>query len=529
MIEKLTRQQKEEVYESKLRFFTNITHEICTPLTLIYGPCERIISYTGSDEYILKYATLVRQNVEKLNELIQELIEFRRLETGNMLPNIRNLQVSDIITNISNSFTELAETRGIRYEIRIPEGIHWNSDSGCLNKIVTNLISNAFKYAPDKGTILVDLFEKKEALCIEISNTGKGIPADRLTDIFDRYKILDTFEVESKKGLSSRNGLGLAICHSMVSLLEGTIEVESEPNEWTVFRVLLPPLQQNEEQMPIIATDTIPVIQEEPVTFESQNQEFDQAKPTLMIVDDDPSMLWFITEIFVDKYNVMPVQDSTEVEEVMKIRQPDLVISDIMMPGVDGISLTRYMKENRLLSHIPVILLSAKIDAEEQIRGIESGADVYITKPFNVEYLEKIVGRFLAQKKNLKEYYGSVVSSYELTNGQLVHKDDKATYDKMIRIIEENINDPQLNVELISSTLGISTRQLYRRIKTVTEQTPSDIIKEYRLKTAEKLLITTNYSIDEILYKTGYVNRGNFFKVFSNKFGMTPKQYRKAN
>lgn len=530
VIEKLTRQQKEEVYESKLRFFTNITHELCTPLTLIYGPCERIISYVGSDEYIQKYATLIRQNVEKLNALIQELIEFRRLETGNMLPEIRNLSVSDVITNISHSFMELAETRGIRYEIRIPESVYWNSDASCLSKIVTNLISNAFKYTPDQGTICVELFPGEEKLSIEISNTGQGIPADRLKEVFDRYKILDTFEVESKKGLSSRNGLGLAICHSMVKLLEGEIEVSSELNQLTTFRVHLPPLQKkNEETLPIIATDTIPVVQEEPVTFDSEEYEFDNSKPTLMIVDDDPSMLWFITEIFVDKYNVIPLQDPAEVERKIKIKQPDLVISDIMMPGIDGISLTRFIKEDKLLSHIPVILLSAKIDAEEQIKGIESGADVYITKPFNVEYLEKIVNRFLKQKEKLKEYFGSAASSYELTNGQLIHKEDKATFDKMIRIIDENIDNPELNIEFVSSALGFSPRQLYRRIKTVTEQTPTDIIKEYKLKTAEKLLITTNLSIDEIIYKTGHANRGNFFRIFSNKYGMTPKQYRKSN
>ncbi|MCD7938071.1 MAG: response regulator [Tannerellaceae bacterium] len=528
MIEKLTRQQKEEIYESKLRFFTNITHELCTPLTLIYGPCDRIISYQRSDRYVRKYASLIKQNVEKLNALIQELIEFRRLETGHMVPKIRPVSLSGVVSGVAESFSELAESRGITYLLRIPGDIQWNSDPGCLSKIITNLISNAFKYTSEHGQVTVCLAEHPKGVSLEITNTGKEIPADRMKEIFDRYKILDAFELESGKGLSARNGLGLAICHSLVHLLHGEIEVNSG-NGVTTFRVVLPPLQKEEEQepVPVIAEDTIPLVQEEAVAVDFRELPVDPDKFTLMIVEDDPAMLWFITEIFMDTYNVIPLQDARQVEESLKTRLPDLVISDVMMPDLDGISLTRFLKGNKFFSHIPVILLSARIDAEEQVRGIEAGADVYITKPFNVTYLEKLVGRFLHRKDQLKEYYGSAISAYQLnTNGHLVHKEDKAVFDKILRIIDENINNPELNVDLVSSSLGVSTRQLYRRIKSVTDQTPSDLIKEQRLKMAEQLLITTTYSIDEIIYKTGYTNRGNFFRIFSARYGMTPKQYR---
>ncbi len=230
MIERLNRQQREEIYESKLRFFTNITHELCTPLTLIYGPCEKIISRYKSDAYINKYATLILHNAEKLNALIQELIEFRRLESGHKSLDIRKISVSELTANIADSFTELAESKDIDYQIEIDENVFWNSDSNCLSKIITNLISNAFKYAFEHGKIGVKLFIENDALSIHISNTGKGIKEEQLAEIFDRYKILDDFEVQSKKGLSARNGLGLAICHSMVKLLEGEILVTSVPN-----------------------------------------------------------------------------------------------------------------------------------------------------------------------------------------------------------------------------------------------------------------------------------------------------------
>ena len=197
-----------------------------------------------------------------------------------------------------------------------------------------------------------------------------------------------------------------------------------------------------------------------------------------------------------------------------------------MMPDIDGISLTKSIKADKHLNQIPLVLLSAKRDIKEQVRGIDSGAEVYITKPFDVEYLEKIVSRLLQRKEDLKEYYGSVLSAFELKNGRLTHVEDNEFYEKVLKEIDTNISNPNLSVEMLSQALGCSTRQFYRKLKAINEKTPSDLIKEYRLKAVERLLVTTNLSIDEILYKTGFVNRGNFFKIFSQEYGMTPKSYR---
>ena len=530
MIERLNRQQKEEVYESKLRFFTNITHELCTPLTLIYGPCERIISYRRTDDYIKKYATLIQHNAEKLNGLIQELIEFRRLETGHKVLDVRRINVSELVTNIAESFVELAESRHIDYRIKVAPGVYWNSDTGNLNKILTNLISNAFKYTFDRGVIKVKLSITNNHLQMVVTNTGKGIRQENISEMFDRYKILDDFEIQSKKGGAVRNGLGLAICHSMVKLLEGEIEVTSTLNEYTTFTVILPQLTINTEAVePASVYEeelTQPLVETPPVALETTLVAYDKSKPTIMIIDDDPSMLWFVTEIFVENHNIIPISDPKEVLPCLKVNQPNLIISDIMMPDIDGISLTKTIKSNKLLSHIPLILLSAKNDTEEQIRGIDSGAEAYVTKPFNVEYLEKIVNRLIQRKEDLKAYYGSTLSSFELDDGRFMHKEDKEFFENMIRMIDDNISDPNLSVEILSSSLGYSTRQLYRKLKSITDKTPNDIIKEYRLNLVKQLLVTTNLSVDEILYKAGFANRGNFFKLFSQKYGMTPKSYR---
>ncbi len=527
MIEQMNQQQREELYESKLRFFTNITHEFCTPLTLISGPCEKILSYNKVDGYIHKYASMIQQNALKLNALILELIEFRRLETGHKQLNIRHIPVTEQVRTIAESFGELVESRSINYRLQLEEGVNWNTDISCLSKIVSNLISNAFKYTPERGSIAIELFANEEQLYFRISNTGKGIEKADLTKIFDRYKILDNFEVQNKNGISPRNGLGLAICHSMVTLLNGQIHVSSIPNEVTTFEVILPMLEVTTEvEEEKLAEEPVLPSDEQIIELQNTSTEYDKNKQTIMIIDDDPSMLWFVTEIFVGKYNVVPLYSADEALKQLTLQLPDLIISDVMMPGMDGMSFAKKLKSDKQLSRIPLILLSALNNIDEQTRGIESGAEAYITKPFNVEYLEKVVKRLMQREKDLKEYYSSVLSAFELNDGHFLHKEDKAFFEKMMQNIDSHIQDSELSVELLSNSLGYSTRQFYRRLKNITDKTPADIIREYRLTIVERLLLTTQLSIEEIMDKTGFTNRGTFYKVFAQKFEMTPKQYR---
>ena len=526
MIEKLNREKKEEVYESKLRFFTNITHEFCTPLTLIYGPCEKILAYPQSDSYIRKYGKMIQQNTEKLNGLILELLEFRRLETGHKVLSIQRLSVSDKLRNIAESFCELAENKNLNYRLDIEPDIEWNTDISCFSKIVNNLISNAFKYTPEEGNITIGLKVENQLLTLNISNSGKGIAKENLAKIFDRYKILDSFEMNGK---NSRNGLGLAICKNMVTLLNGEINVSSIQNEITTFTVTLPELsptaQEAETPQKVYATGPLNT-NTEPMELEQTTFNFDTSKHTVMIIDDDPSMLWFVSEIFVDKYNVLSFNNAAEALTSLELKQPDLIISDVMMPEIDGLSFAQKIKQNKLWSHIPLILLSALHHEDDQVKGIEAGAEVYVTKPFNVKYLEKVVYRLIKRESDLKEYYSSIFSSFKVENGNCIHKEDQEFLDKVIETIEKNITNPDLSVELLSSDLGYSTRQFYRKLKPITDKSPADIIKEYRLTMAERLLLTKNYTIEEIMDKTGFNNRGTFYKLFSQRFGMPPRQYR---
>lgn len=527
IIEKMNRQKKEEIYESKLRFFTNITHEFCTPLTLIYGPCEKILAHEGTDPYIRKYAQMIRQNTEKLNSLILELLEFRRLETGHKELFIQPVAVSDELIQTARLFSEPAENRNIDYRLNIEPDVTWNTDISCFNKITDNLLSNAFKYTPDGGRIVIDLKQDADSLLLRIANSGKGIAQADLPFVFDRYKILDSVEMNGK---NSRTGLGLAICKSMTTLLNGQIDVDSVPGEMTYFTVRLPMLAVTPPtHAPSISyRNDLPTVRpDQPAPPEMTARPYDNSKQTIMIIDDDPSMLWFISEIFANRYNILPFSNADEALENLEKQQPTLIISDVMMPDTDGLSFTLKLKQNKLWNHIPLILLSALHHEDDRTKGIETGADAYVTKPFNIDYLEKIVYRLIQRENELKEYHKSAYSSFTVENGKLQNKEDRLFMNKLMTTIERHLTDVNLSVELLASELGCSTRQFYRKIKLITDKSPADLIKDFRIATAEKLLMDRNFTIEEIIDRTGFNNRSTFYKIFSQHYGMPPTQYRK--
>lgn len=524
-IEKINQQKKEEIYESKLRFFTNITHEFCTPLTLIYGPCERILSHQGTDDYIRKYATMIRQNAEKLNSLILELLEFRRLETGNKVLDIQEVPVSESLENTANLFGEMAEQRGIEYKLEIAPGIKWNTDVSCFNKIAGNLLSNAFKYTPGQGQILLSL-TGGPVLTLRVSNSGKGIAREDLPKIFDRYKVLDSFEMSGK---GSRTGLGLAICKHMATLLKGEITVESVVDGMTTFTVTLPPLPPSEVHLhaPVYQEAYKPVQENTVIEEKNEAQAFDENKRTVMVIDDETSMLWLVSEIFASKYNVCSFSNAEEAIAELESRQPDLIISDVMMPGTDGLSFAQKLKQNKLWRHIPLILLSALNHEDDRMKGIESGADAYITKPFNIHYLEKMADRLIQRENELKDYYNSVFSSFQVENGKLQSTEDREFMKRLLSLIEENLSSPELSIDMLSQNMGYSPRQFYRKLKDCSGKAPTELIKECRLVMAERLLVSQNLTIEQIMQQTGFTNRGTFYKTFSQQYGIPPLQYRK--
>lgn len=531
LVKDMEHQQREDIYESKLRFFTNITHELCTPLNLISGSCQRLLDNKNLDATTQRFTSLIHRNSRRLNELIQELIEFRRIDTDHRKPDVSQADVSSLTTEIADNFRLMAEQKNVDFSINVASGISWPTDRSGFITIVTNLISNAFKYTPDNGTITISLATDSatDTLRFHVANSGPGIKAENISKIFDRYTVLERFERKSAAGTIERNGLGLAICHGLTKLLDGEITVESIPDEITTFSVTLPriaithtsdtPEQFHFEEKPAVDVMPTPAITAENFTF-------DKNRPTIFIVDDDRESLWLISDTLSDTYNIEPFDSAEAAAERLEQMRPDIVITDIIMGEMSGLDLTRKIKESKSTNHIPVIQLSSLQTDADKLKGLEAGADMYVTKPYNIDFIRSAVANLLKRDNNIKDYYESPISAFELIDGKLLHKEDKVFMETMLKVIHDNISNPELSTQFVADSLKLSVRNLYRRIEGVTEETPTVIIKKVRLNIARQLLLKTNLSIEEIIYKAGFNNRGTFFKLFSANFGCTPRQFR---
>ena len=527
---KIREEQKEKLYEAKLNFFANITHELCTPLTLINGVNDyiKISADRLADGKLEKYARILGENVTNLNELIQEILDIRKIEeVGFSHIQIKRVSVSSLIRKQCESFIPVAEQNGINFTFSdVDKPVYWNTDVPSLKKIIRNLVSNAFKYTEQKGTIDVSVRIENESLIIKVYNTGKGIAEADLKTIFDRFHILGDLDGNNYTQMTSRNGLGLFICHSMVQLLRGEINVESKEGESAGFIVTLPYLEVEEMDLDEQADEEVPVAQ--PVVSAATAETTGNiGNPVILVVDDNRDIVWLIKETLSSEYAVREAFNAEEALALMDQQTPDLIITDIMMPSMDGFALISRIKSDKFTRHIPLIVVSAKVSESEQAEGLDLGADVYLTKPFSSVVLHSVVNRLMANKKELKDYYYSPESAYEQSGGQLIHQEDKEFMDSVTAIIKENLAQDTLRPELIADKLGMNTRALYRRFKKISPLTPSDFIKDYRMMHAARLLVTTNLSVQEIIYQVGISNKSYFYREFSAKYGVTPGEYRR--
>ncbi|WP_278630466.1 hybrid sensor histidine kinase/response regulator transcription factor [Parabacteroides goldsteinii] len=528
---KIHEEQKEKLYEAKLNFFANITHGLCTPLTLINGVGDYIQTYAEntSDNKLKRYIRILRDNVASLNELIQEILDFRKIEEAGLnYFSIRRISVPDIIRRQYESFTPIAEQNGIKFVLSLPDQLYWNTDPTGLKKILVNLISNAFKYSDEAGEIRISATTENESLIIRVYNSGKGISETDLKTIFDRYRILGDLEGNNYTQTTSRNGLGLFICHSIVQSLHGTIEVKSEEGRFAEFIVRLPHLEAEEEEAEPEneEPETVPVLSSPIDETGLPGIVSPENKPCVLVVDDHKDIVWLIKESLSEAYTIVEAYGVEEAIRLMEKQTPALIITDIMMPEIDGMELISRVKSDKFTRHIPLIVVSARISEHDQAEGLDLGADAYLTKPFSAVVLRSVVNRLMTSKKELKDYYYSPESAYEQSGGQLIHQEDKEFMDAVTAIIRENLDKETLRLELIAEKMGMNTRSLYRRFKKISPLTPSDFIKDYRFNYAAQLLVTTNLSVQEIIYKVGISNRSYFYREFAAKYNQTPTEYR---
>lgn len=519
--ERIAKKEQLVTYEAKLRFFTNIAHEFCTPLTLIYGPCEKLLENESINGSTKKYLHIIKNNAERMQRLINDLMDFRKVETDNKKITYENIDIQELAKYISDNFVEFSEQKQISFALNFnTDKKHFISDRDALEKIMFNLVSNAYKYTNDEGKIQVDIDNSDRNLSIRISNTGPGIKKEDLVNLFNRFQILDNFERNAGQGKIQRNGIGLALTKSLVKLLDGEIAVDSEENKLTTFTVTLPV----KTDVPVIeTTGTIHTIE----TESTKPQLPDGNKPLIMIVDDETEIRVLLKDILSPYYELIEATDGLAAIELLKHNRPELIISDILMPTMSGVELLAEIKNSRLTSHIPVVFLSSKSTIDEQIANYERGLEFFIAKPFNTKYLLSVVSRIIHNRDSMKQYFNSSLSSIEEFNGNFVHSDEKKFLISIAEIIKNNMENEQLGADFICHQMNITRILLYRRIKDLANTTPTEFIRNIRLKEAERLIKTTKLTIQEIMFQTGFNNKSYFYTIFKAEYGVSPNEYRK--
>jgi signal transduction histidine kinase/ligand-binding sensor domain-containing protein/DNA-binding response OmpR family regulator len=507
----------------KTKFFTNVSHEFRTPLTLILSPLEKIMKQIPDDEN-KKQLNLVQRNAKRLLSLINQLLDFRKMEVQEIKLHPAIGDIIPFIRDISQSFTDIAEKKKIRFSFSSDiESLEIYFDKDKIEKILFNLLSNAFKYTPDNGEVSVNLVynepvnkETDGTLAINIKDTGIGIPADKHEKIFERFFQTDVPESMVNQG----TGIGLAITKEFVRLHNGIITVKSEPEKGTCFAVLLPAkkiydFSTRNVTSPISADDT------ESIVFEESPRS--SKKKTIVIVEDNEDLRFYLKDNLKGQYHVEEATNGKEGWEKIKLLNPDLVVSDIMMPLMDGVELARKVKTETLTAHIPIILLSAMGSEEKQLEGLSVGVNDYITKPFTFEILASKIRNLIAQQKLLQKRFQTQieVNPSEVT----VTPVDEKFLKQALEIVEKHIDAPEFSVEDFSREMFMNRVTLYRKILSITGKTPLEFIRSIRLKRAAQLLEKSGMSIAEIAYEVGFNNPKIFSKFFKEEFNMLPSQY----
>jgi len=515
----------------KLRLFTNISHEIRTPLTLILGPLEKLMSRKVPDEEIPSHLAMVYRNTKQLDRLINQLLDFRKLETGNLKLEPTTADMVSLISNVVESFDEYAREKQITLKFNsLKKKIVAIFDPDKVETIVTNLLSNAIKYTSEGGTVSVHLslvfsnedeetlskFSDKQFIEISVKDSGKGISQNNIEKIFTRF-----FRVDSKNE-SSGTGIGLSLVRDLVKLHNGNVYVISKPGKGSKFTVRLPfeteeglaETQQEKEENQKQMSDTR--MQSDDLTEKPDAR-------IMLIVEDNPDVRYFIRSHFDNVYSIYEARNGREGWDTAIKVIPDVIISDILMPDVDGYEFCKRIKKDERTSHIPVLLLTALHSKEHEREGLSCGADDYVTKPFDISILQTKIENMLSVRAALKEKY---TRELILTPSEIIVKspDDRFLV-KAMEVVERNIANPDFGIESFSAEVGVSRMQLYRKLSALTNMTVKEFVRSIRLKRATQLLIEKKMTITEIAFAIGFKDLSHFRKSFHREYGMSASEY----
>ncbi len=522
-IEKLHGEQIQKINDYKLRFFTNISHEFRTPLTLMLGPVKELFNKDISEitpAFFTNRMSMISYNMNRLYNLVNQLLEFRKLEANKVRLAVGKINLKEFIAEISLPFEQLAESKKIRY--RNIYKAHEQSiflDVERMSIVLNNLLSNAFKHVSDEGCIRVEVQDDLDNYTIDISNDGKPIPAYEVKHLFERF-----YQSEGNSSIGS-TGIGLQLVKKYTELHKGNVSVKSDVGQPITFTLKLKKGIGHFAQDEITPVSKPKVIKSEIAnnpTKRTVNRGTKGAK--VLIVDDNAEIRDYLKMFLCEDYEVIESEDGLDAYEKIIDFKPDLIISDVMMPRMDGFELCEKVKENELTSHIPVILLTAKGSEQDQLFGKQKGADLYIKKPFLPDLLLEEIRQIISSRQRLKEKYSTQIR-LETRDEELTSSEAKFI-EKAIIIVEKQMGNGTFSPDVLANELAMSPSTFYRKIKKNTSQTPAGFIKTLRLKKAAQLLRDTDLSVTEIIERVGYLDTRNFRKNFKEIYNLPPLEYR---
>lgn len=532
-IVKLENEHIEELSKTKQQFFTNISHELRTPISLILPPIHQILKQGNLDQENLKLITLAEKNSQRLLRVINQILDFRKLENDTLQVKVTSTELVSFCQEIHALFTDKANRKKIAFAFTtLEKELKIWMDVEKIETVLFNLLSNAFKFTNKGGEISMSVNQLPknnnypEGIAeIKISDTGIGIGPYDMPKIFEPF-----YQTLESKQMEIGTGIGLALAAEYIKLHHGEIKVQSAKGKGSVFTVLLPlgnshfPVDtiQEDGEINLLAI-------KEPITEAGDSRkpyrfDLESDKPLVLIIDDSEDMVEFIRVSLHHKYNFISAENGEEGLAKANNFLPEIMVSDIMMPMMDGLALCKKIKENPRTRPISIILVTAKVLTSQKIEGIRTGADVYITKPFEIEFLEANIDHLIERKKELAYYLKNELITQPPETDSTENSDGKFIK-KVMNIIEVNIANPDFSVDVLSDEIGMSTSQLYRRLKSLTQTSANDIIKKYQLKKASLLLKNKEDNISEIMYDVGFTNVSYFSKCFKSEFGLSPKEY----
>ena len=522
--------QVKEATDAKFNFFTNISHELRTPLTLILGPLEDTISSPKLHFTLKNNLDLIQRNSIRLLKLINQLMDFRKVEEGKMSVYATKHDIGEFIIEIANEFKDLARKKHISLNVNNKtSGLTIYFDQSMIDKVLFNLLSNAFKFTEENGiiNIIIDKDKEREKAIIVIEDNGIGMSTEDVEHAFDLF-------YQGHSSTFKGTGLGLSLSRELIHVHKGTIEIKSKKGHGTSFTITLPFEQDKNNQVGdhmiqndiskdtyIYTTDILPHQYEKVSKVQLENI------VSILIIEDNEDLKEFLRNRLEGKYEISTAGDGNDgINKAFDI-VPDLIISDIIMPGLSGLKIAETLKNDLRTSHIPIILLTAKTSIEDQIEGMRSYADIFITKPFNLNYLEESIISLLKNRIILREHFISELPSESRSNTS--NKLDRKFISEFTSIIESNLSNEDLSVDTIYKGLGISKIQLYRKTKALLGYNVNDYILSVRLQKAKYLLINEDLSISEIAYKVGFSSQAYFSTVFKSKFSITPSEFKESS